>query len=76
MQMSVKELTIKTISQLPETVTINDICDEIQRIYDDVYLMELKAKLAKADDDIKNGRVMSLEDFEKEMDKLYEDSIE
>ena len=36
------------------------------------YTLYLKIKLARSEDDIKNGRVTSLEDFEKEMEALYE----
>ena len=33
----------------------------MQEYYDELYVMELKRRLAAADDDIRNGRVMSIE---------------
>jgi len=60
--MSLKELTIQGMERkLTGDATIRDVENSFREIYDDSYIKELKMKLARADEDIKNGRVMSLE---------------
>lgn len=39
---------------------------------DEVYELYIKSKLQKSQDDIKNGRVITLEELDKEREELYE----
>jgi len=58
-----KEQVIKVLNNLPDNSTIEEI----------LYNIYFQIKLAKSEDDIKNGRVMSLEESKKRLKELYED---
>ena len=66
--MNVKELTIKTVQNMPETVTFEEI-------YNVLYLIELNLRMSESEDDIKNGRITSIENARettlKELRKEY-----
>jgi len=57
-----KQKIIATVNTLPEVTTWDDA----------TYTLYLHSKLQKSQDDIKNGRVITLEDFDKEREALYE----
>jgi hypothetical protein len=67
--MSVKELTLKNVKNMPETVTFEEI-------YDMLYLMELEMRMKESEEDIKNGRTMSVEESReaclRELEEYYE----
>lgn len=51
-----KGKTLKTIDTLSE---------------DEIYALYLKSMLKKSEEDIKKGKVMTIEEFDKEMEELY-----
>lgn len=54
--------TLTSVNTLPDNITWDD----------DTYKLYLQSKLKKSQEDIKNGRVITLEDFDKEREALYE----
>lgn len=42
--------------------------------FDIIYDLYVQISIAKSIDDVQNGRMISLEDFEQEMEKLYANS--
>lgn len=52
--------------------TLAEVNVQDNTLYDMIYDLIFMAKLKESEDDIKNGRVISLEDFKKEMEALYE----
>lgn len=44
-------------------------------LFDIVYDLYVIVSIAKGMDDVQNGRVISLEDFEQEMEELYANNI-
>lgn len=58
----VKNEVAENLKSIPNAKSLNEI----------FYTLYLKIKLARSEDDIKNGRVITLEDFDKEMEALYE----
>ncbi|MCL2383506.1 MAG: hypothetical protein FWC79_05130 [Oscillospiraceae bacterium] len=74
--MNVKELAIKAINELPEEATIKEVVEAVQKVYDNLYAMELKVAVERGLDDIRKGRVMSLEEARacslRELDEKYE----
>ena len=59
---SVKEQIIETVNTLPEDTTWDDA----------LYALYLQSKLEKSEDDIKNGRVMTIEESKDRMKQKYE----
>jgi len=57
-----KEQVIKVVNKMPDNATIEDI----------IYNIYFQVKLAKSEEDIKNGRVMSLEESKARLEELYE----
>lgn len=57
-----KQQILATVNTLPDNTTWDDA----------VYTLYLHSKLKKSQDDIENGRVITLEDFDKEREALYE----
>lgn len=45
-------------------------------LFDIVYDLYVIVSIAKGMDDVQNGRVISLEDFEQEMEELYANNID
>ena len=58
----VKNEVVENLKTIPNAKSLDEI----------FYTLYLKIKLARSEDDIKNGRVRNLEDFDKEMEALYE----
>ena len=57
-----KEQVIKVVNKMTDNATIEDI----------IYNIYFQGKLAKSEEDIKNGRVMSLEESKARLEELYE----
>jgi len=58
----VKNEIAKSIETIPNTKSLDEI----------FYTLYMKFKIDKGEDDIRNSRVTTLEDFDKEMEALYE----
>ncbi|MBR1883917.1 MAG: hypothetical protein IJ809_03105 [Clostridia bacterium] len=52
--------------------TLNDMRVRENTLYDFVYNLFFYASLKESEDDIKNGRVYTLEELEEEMEGIYE----
>ena len=57
-----KEQVMEVVNNMPDNATIEDI----------IYNIYFQVKLAKSEEDIKNGRVMSLEESKVRLEELYE----
>lgn len=57
-----KEQVIEVINKMPDNASIEDI----------IYNIYFQIKLAKSEEDIKNGRLMSIEESKKRLEELYE----
>lgn len=57
-----KQKILEVIHALPDDTTWDDA----------IYTLYLHSELDKSQDDIKNGRVITLEEFDKERKELYE----
>lgn len=62
---SEKKQIIDIIENLPEDTTFDDA----------IYALYMGSKLRKSQEDIRNGRVITLEEFSKEMEEKIENSI-
>lgn len=56
-----KKQNVKEVYTLPEL-----------QMNDEEYVEYMKEQLKKSNEDFKNGRVLTLEEFEQEMEALYE----
>lgn len=59
---SEKEEILETVNTLPDDTTWDEA----------IYTLYLHSKLQKSKEDIKNGRVITLEELDKESEALYE----
>lgn len=60
--LNVKEQILATVNTLPDNATWDDA----------LYTLYLHSKLKKSEEDIKNGRVITLQEFKKYIDGLEE----
>lgn len=60
-----KERILEIINKLPDDTTWDDV----------MYTIYFHANLDKSMDDLKNGRYITLEEFEKESEALYENYL-
>ena len=56
-----KQQIIATMNTLPDNATWDDA----------IYTLYLHSKLKKSEEDIKNGRVITIEELDKEMEEKY-----
>lgn len=59
---SEKKQILATVKTLPDNATWDDA----------IYTLYLHSKIKKSEEDIKNGRVITLEELDKEMEAKYE----
>jgi len=59
---NVKKQILETVNTFPDNITWEDA----------LYTLYVNAKIKKSTEDIQNGKVISLDDFDKEMEVLYE----
>ena len=52
--------------------TLNHINTQENTLYDLIYDLDFFAALQESEDDIKNGRVYTLEEMDAEMEEIYE----
>ena len=57
-----KNEILQAVNTLPDNATWDDA----------LYTLYLQAKIKRSEDDIKNGRVITLEELDREMDAKYE----
>ena len=57
-----KEQVIEVVNNMPDNATVEEI----------IYNIFFQVKLAKSEEDIKNGRVMTIEESKKRLEELYE----
>lgn len=57
-----KEQVIEVVNKMPDNASIEDI----------IYNIYFQIKLAKSEEDIKNGRVMSIAESKRRLEELYE----
>ena len=63
---TVKEQILNAVNTLPDDVTWEDA----------LYSLYLNAKLKKSEDDIKNGKVITIEESKERMKQKYEDTFQ